>query len=158
MKGRVAVVLMALLLVFYLALVGWRAVLFLLSGELVGIVIGAALIVLPVIGAWALTRELLFGFSSGRLVGLLGDEGELPVEELPTRPSGRPFREAADAEFPKFQAEVDAAPEDWRAWFRLGLAYDASGDRRRARRSIRTAIALERASRETAAALAEPRS
>lgn len=158
MKGRVAVVLMALLLVFYLALVGWRAVLFLLSGELVGIVIGAALIVLPVIGAWALTRELLFGFSSGRLVGLLGDEGELPVEELPTRPSGRPFREAADAEFPKFQAEVDAAPEDWRAWFRLGLAYDASGDRRRARRAIRTAIALERASRETAVVVTKPRS
>lgn len=158
MKGRVAVVLMALLLVFYLALVGWRAVLFLLSGELVGIVIGAALIVLPVIGAWALTRELLFGFSSGRLVGLLGDEGELPVEELPTRPSGRSFREAADAEFPKFQAEVDAAPEDWRAWFRLGLAYDASGDRRRARRAIRTAIALERASRETAVVVTKPRS
>lgn len=150
MKGRLAVVLMALLLLFYLALVGWRAVLFILSGEPVGIVIGAALIVLPAIGAWALGRELLFGFRSGRLVGLLEDEGELPVEQLPIRPSGRPVRDAADAEFPQFRAAVDAAPEDWRAWFRLGLAYDASGDRRRARGAIRTAIALERASREPA--------
>lgn len=145
MKGRIFVMLMAILLLFYLALVGWRAVLFVLSGELVGIVIGVALIILPVIGAWALTREVLFGLRSERLVRRLGDEGELPEDNLPTRPSGRPFRSAADAEFPRFSAEVDAAPEDWRAWFRLGLAYDASGDRRRARGAIRTAISLERA-------------
>lgn len=145
MRGRLFVILMAILLLFYLALVGWRAVLFVLSGELVGIVIGVALIILPVIGAWALTREVLFGLRSERLVRRLGDEGELPEDNLPTRPSGRPFRAAADAEFPRFSAEVDAAPEDWRAWFRLGLAYDASGDRRRARGAIRTAISLERA-------------
>ena len=145
MKGRLFVILMAILLLFYLALVGWRAVLFVLSGELVGIVIGVALIILPVIGAWALTREVLFGLRSERLVRRLGDEGELPEDNLPTRPSGRPLRAAADAEFPRFSAEVDAAPEDWRAWFRLGLAYDASGDRRRARGAIRTAISLERA-------------
>lgn len=145
MKGRLFVILMAILLLFYLALVGWRAVLFVLSGEPVGIVIGVALIILPVIGAWALTREVLFGLRSERLVRRLGDEDELPEDHLPTRPSGRPLRAAADAEFPRFRAEVDAAPEDWRAWFRLGLAYDASGDRRRARGAIRTAISLERA-------------
>ena len=39
---------------------------------------------------------------------------------------------------------MEAAPEDWRAWFRLGLAYDASGDRRRARKAIIRAISLER--------------
>ena len=145
MRGRLFVILMAILLLFYLALVGWRAVLFVLSGELVGIVIGIALIILPVIGAWALTSEVIFGLRSERLVRRLGDEGELPEDNLPTRPSGRPFRAAADAEFPRFSSEVDAAPEDWRAWFRLGLAYDASGDRRRARGAIRTAISLERA-------------
>jgi hypothetical protein len=37
MKGRAAVLLMAALLVFYLALVGWRAVLFIASGEPLGI-------------------------------------------------------------------------------------------------------------------------
>ena len=33
---------------------------------------------------------------------------------------------------------------DWRAWLRLGLVYDASGDRRRARAAVRRAIALAR--------------
>ena len=126
-------------------LVGWRAVLFVQSGTAPGIAIGVALLVLPLIGAWALTVEVLFGVRSERLVRLLEATGELPVDDLPTRPSGRPFRDAADADFPRYQAEVDAAPEDWRAWFRLGLAYDASGDRRRARGAIRTAIRLERA-------------
>lgn len=144
MKGRVAAGLMALLLLFYLVLVGWRAVLFLQSGEPVGIVIGVALLVLPLIGAWALVAELRFGRNSERLVRRLEAEGGLPVEDLPIRPSGRPLRDAADAEFPVYRAAVDAAPDDWRAWFRLGLAYNSAGDRRRARGAIRTAIALER--------------
>lgn len=144
MKGRLAVVLMSLLLLVYLVLVGAQAVKFILSGEPIGIVIGAALIILPIIGVWALARELQFGFGSERLVRRLDAEGELPPDDLPTRPSGRPVREAADADFPQYRAAVESAPEDWRAWFRLGLAYDASGDRRRARGAIRTAIDLER--------------
>jgi hypothetical protein len=156
MKGRIAVIVMAALLVFYLVLVGWRAVLFATSGEPIGIVIGVALIVLPIIGVWALAREVVFGIRSERLVRLLEAQGRLPVEELPTRASGRPLRDAADAEFPRYQAEVDAAPADWSAWFRLGLAYDASGDRRRARGAIRRAIALERTATAVSAAEAPP--
>jgi len=144
MKGRIAAIVMALLLVFYLVLVGWRAVLFVQSGEPIGIIIGVALIVLPLIGAWALVREISFGTRCERLVKQLDAEGELPVNDLPSRPSGRPYRDAADAEFPQYQAAVDAAPKDWRAWFRLGLAYDASGDRRRARSALRTAMTLEK--------------
>ncbi|QYF74292.1 hypothetical protein [Cryobacterium sp. PAMC25264] len=144
MKGRIAVVVMAALLVFYLVLVGWRAVLFIQSGDPVGILIGVALIVLPIIGAWALLREILFGARCERLVKQLEAEGELPVNDLPSRPSGRPYREAADAQFPQYREAVDAAPKDWRAWFRLGLAYDASGDRRRARAALRTAMSLEK--------------
>jgi ABC-type tungstate transport system substrate-binding protein len=144
-KGRIAVGGMAALLVFYLLLVGWRAILFVQSGQPFGVLIGSALLILPLIGAWALVVELRFGSRSARLVRLLAEQGALPVEELPVRASGRPVRDAADADFPRYRAEVDAAPGDWRAWFRLGLAYDAAGDRRRARGAIRTAIALERA-------------
>ena len=147
MRGRSAAILMAVLLVFYLVLVGWRAVLFIGSGELVGIVIGLALIVLPLIGVWALVRELRFGASTERLVKQLEAEGALPEEDLPIRPSGRPVRDSADAQFPVYKAEVDADPTSWRAWFRLGLAYDASGDRRRARGALRHAIALEKTTR-----------
>ena len=113
-----------------------------MSGQPVLIIMGLALVILPVVGAWALFRELRFGIVSARLVRQLEHEGNLPVDDLPHTPSGRTVRAAADEEFPAFAAEVDAAPESWRAWFRLGLAYDASGDRKRARESIRTAIAL----------------
>ncbi|MEC5150375.1 tetratricopeptide repeat protein [Cryobacterium sp. GrIS_2_6] len=145
MKGRIGAGMMAILLAFYLVLVGWRAVLFLQSGAPVGIAIGVALLVLPLIGIWALVLEVTFGSRSTRLVRLLEVSGELPVETLPIRASGRPVRDAADADFPQYRDAVDAAPEDWKAWFRLGLAYDAAGDRKRARGAIRTAITLERA-------------
>ena len=63
------------------------------------------------------------------------------------RPSGRVLREDADAVFPAYRADVEAHPDDWRAWYRLGLAYDAAGDRRRARAAVRQAIRLETAER-----------
>jgi Flp pilus assembly protein TadD len=53
-------------------------------------------------------------------------------------------REDADAAFPRYRAEAEADPESWQAWMRLGIVYDACGDRRRARGAIRQAISLER--------------
>ncbi len=142
-----AVVVMAALLLLYLGLVIQLAVRLLLVDSGVSKALGIALIVLPLIGLWALTAELLFGLRSQRLADRLRLAGELPVDDLPKRPSGRPDRAAADAQFPRYKAEVEEAPQSWGAWFRLGLAYDASGDRRRARGAIREAIRLERASR-----------
>ncbi|MGO4533988.1 tetratricopeptide repeat protein [Leifsonia sp. 2MCAF36] len=149
MRNRLAAIFMALLLLVYLVLVTQRAVLLVATGQPVGIAMGVALFVLPLIAAWAIGRELLFGARTERLVRQLHAEGNLPVEDLPTRASGRPLRDAADEQFPQYRAEVDAAPESWRAWFRLGLAYDASGDRRRAREALRQAIRLERAAAKT---------
>jgi len=145
MRNRLAALLMAVLLLVYLVLVTQRAVMLIATGVPVAIAMGIVLFVLPVIAAWAIGRELLFGARTERLVKQLAAEGNLPVEELPTRASGRPLRDAADEQFPQFRAEVEAQPESWRAWFRLGLAYDASGDRRRAREALRQAIRLERA-------------
>nr|WP_314148879.1 tetratricopeptide repeat protein [uncultured Leifsonia sp.] len=136
---------MALILLVYLVLVFQRAVLLLASGEAVGVAMGVALLLLPVIAAWAIGRELLFGARTEKLVKLMAAEGTLPVDDLPHRASGRPLRDAADEEFPQFKAEVEQQPESWRAWFRLGLAYDASGDRRRAREALRQSIRLYRA-------------
>lgn len=146
MKGRIAAWAMAVLLALYLVLVADRSVRLVATGEPVAIGLGVALIVLPLIAAWALMRELLFGIRTERLVRDLEADDGLPEDELPKRPSGRPDRAAADAEFDRYRAEVDASPQSWRAWFRLGLAYDASGDRRRARAALRRAIALNRQS------------
>ncbi len=146
MTARTGALIMAALLALYVALVGWRAVQFIATGEPVAIAMGVALIVLPVIALWALWRELAFGIRSQALVKRLDAEGGLDLG-LPLLPSGRPERAAADASFDRFRAAVESEPDSWRAWLRLGLAYDASGDRRRARQAVRRAIELDRAER-----------
>jgi hypothetical protein len=146
MRGRIAAIVMAALLLLYLVVVAQLAFRLIAVDSGVARALGVALVVLPMIGAWTLVVELRFGIRSERLVRRLREAGELPADTLPKLTSGRPVRSAADAEFPRYKAEVEADPGSWPAWFRLGLAYDASGDRRRARQSIRRAIELERRS------------
>ncbi|MHA6694745.1 hypothetical protein [Homoserinimonas sp. A520] len=147
MSTKLGVIVMSALLLLYLVAVAQLSFSLISADDLLARGVGVALLVLPLIGAWAMVAELAFGLRSEKLADRLGDEGELPVDDLPKRSSGRPERAAADAEFPHYRSEVEEHPDDWRAWFRLGLAYDASGDRRRARHSIRRAIALERQGR-----------
>lgn len=145
MKGRWAAIVMAAVLVMYLVLVTQTSFRLFAVDAPIAKALGVALVVLPLLGGWALIVELLFGIRSQRLAQVLATESALPADSLPKRASGRPDRAAADARFPAYQAAVEAEPDSWRAWFRLGMAYDASGDRRRARQSIRRAIELERA-------------
>ena len=147
MRARIAAIVMAALLALYLVFVAQYALRLISSESGIDKALGIALAVLPIIGAWALLAELLFAFRAGILTRILAVEGNLPLDSLPKLASGRPDRLAADAEFPTYQAEVEASPESWRAWFRVGLAYDASGDRRRARWAVRQAIRLERTTR-----------
>ena len=146
MKARVAALTLAAVLVFYLVTVGWRGVALIAdaNGQPAAIALGAGVLVLPVIGAWALVHELAFGARTARLARRLEAEGGLPVDDLPRRPSGRVDRAAADEGFEKARIELEADPGDWRRWFRLATAYDAAGDRRRARAAMRQAIALGR--------------
>lgn len=146
MTTRILVAVMAALLGIYLVLVGWRAVQLVATGEPVAIGMGIALVVLPVIAVWFVGREIIFGMSSTKLVRRLEAEEGPALADLPRLPSGRPERAASDAAFPARRADVEEHPDDWRAWLRLGLAYDASGDRRRARAAVRRAIQLDRAS------------
>ncbi|PZU45884.1 MAG: hypothetical protein DI566_09015 [Microbacterium sp.] len=147
MTARIGALIMAALLALYIALVAQRAWLLLTSGEPIGIGMGVALIILPAIAAWALWREVSFGLGTQRLARQLEADGDLPAEQLDVRPSGRPDRDQADALFPAYRDAVEQSPDDWRAWFRLGLAYDGAGDRTRARAALRTAIRLEKADR-----------
>lgn len=150
MRNRIAAIVMAAILALYLVLVFQRAIMLMATGEGIAIAMGIALLALPIVAAWAIGRELLFGARTEKLVKILDAEGGLPVEDLPVRASGRPLRDAADEEFPRYKEEVEAQPESWRAWFRLGLAYDASGDRRRARAALRESIRLYRTEQRTA--------
>jgi cytochrome c-type biogenesis protein CcmH/NrfG len=97
---------------------------------------------LPLLGLLLVWREIEFGRRAAVLARALEEEGGLPVDDLPRRPSGRVDRTAADAAFADMRRHTEEHPEDWRAWFRLALAYDAAGDRTRARAAARHAVAL----------------
>ncbi|MGZ4437172.1 MAG: hypothetical protein ACXVWU_12285 [Nocardioides sp.] len=142
MRTRVTIAVMVVVLLFYGALIGWKGVVLLGTGSVVGVLLGLALLVVPVLGLLLVWREIVFGRQSAVLAGELEAEGGMPSGDLPRRPSGRVDRKAADELFETMRAETEAAPDDWRSWFRLALAYEAAGDRTRARAAARHAVAL----------------
>jgi hypothetical protein len=135
---------MAALLALYLLFALRYGLLLVAVGTPVGVAIGVALLVFPLIAGGALVAELVFTVRADRLGARLEAEGGIPELELPTLPSGRVDRAAADEVFPSFQRAVEADPENWRPWYLLGLAYDAAGDRRRARWAVREALRRSR--------------
>ncbi|MFC3298795.1 tetratricopeptide repeat protein [Arthrobacter agilis] len=143
-RVKLGVLLVTTLLVFWLVVAFQRSFLLLGDPEPVAKAIGAGYLLLPCIGAWALIRELFFGAQTQRMARQLDSEGGLPVDDLPRTPAGRIVRSAADQAFPAYQAAVEADPDNWRSWFRLSCAYDAAGDRKRARRAMRDAAALHK--------------
>lgn len=110
----------------------------------IGVTMGVAVLAFPLLGLWAIYRELRFGLKVEAIGKELEDAGEWPVFQLVLRPSGRPTRESADANFKTFAEAAEQNPQSWKAAFALSLAYDACGDRPRARKAMAEAIALHR--------------
>ncbi len=142
MRTKLVVAALVTMFAFYAVTIGWRGVLLVRDGRAVTVVLGLGVLLLPFIAAWAVWREVSFGLATERLARRLDAEGGLPVDDLPRRPSGRVDRAAADEAFAGYRADVERDPQDWRGWFRLATAYDAAGDRRRARAAARRAVAL----------------
>lgn len=142
MRARTVTVAALVVLAAYVLLVLWRVVLLLRDGSVAAVVLALAVLAISLLVVWLVAREVRLGLAMQRMGAQLGDEGGLPVDDLPRRPSGRVERAAADAAYGPYQAAVEAAPEDWRGWYRLALAYDAAGDRRRARGAMRHAAGL----------------
>jgi cytochrome c-type biogenesis protein CcmH/NrfG len=127
----------------YLVLLGRIAVALIGSGRAAAVGLGLALLVMPVIGLWAMIATLRAGFVHQKLTRLIAEDGlELDASALPRRPSGRIQRDAADALFESVRTEVESDPDDWRRWYRLARAYDYAGDRRRAREAMKRAVQL----------------
>lgn len=141
MRPKVLAGLIAVALVGYFLLMARQALLFISEGGLLTL-LGGAILVLPLLGTYVVVREWQFGRRTAALADELARRGDLPVDDLPKRPSGRPQREAADQRFAERAQEVHEAPNDPGAWFRLAVAYDDAGDRKRARASMRKAVAL----------------
>jgi len=142
MRTKLTIAVLVVVLAFYAGMIAWKGVALFGSGTTVGALLGVALVILPLVGAYLVWREIDFGRRSARLAAVLDDEGGLPVDDLPRRPSGRVDRAAARGLFERMRAEAEADPENWRVWYRLALAYDAAGDRTRARAAVRHALTL----------------
>ncbi|MEY4019030.1 MAG: hypothetical protein RLZZ590_330 [Actinomycetota bacterium] len=139
---KVGAIVMAALLVMYIVLLANTGVQLLMVDSALAKAMGLMILAFPAFGLWAIIQEFIFGTRVEALERKVQQEGTWPAMNFETRPSGRPIRASADAVFEQFRQAAAGRPEDWHSWFNLGLAYSASGDRRRARAAMRKAIAL----------------
>ncbi|HYJ55758.1 MAG TPA: hypothetical protein VEX40_09640 [Mycobacterium sp.] len=135
---------MCVALIVYFVMLGRAALVFITSGRPAAIGLGAAVLILPVIGIWVMVATLKAGLAHQRLARMAREEGmDLDVSELPRMPSGRINRDAADALFDTVREELESDPDNWRRWYRLARAYDYAGDRSRAREAMKKAVQME---------------
>lgn len=124
-----------------------RAIELFATGDLLGILLGVGVLLLVTLVVLLVLGEVRLGAASQRLAERLETEGGLPYDppEVVRTPTGRLPRDQADRVFALRQADVEAAPADWRVWWRLAAAYGEARDPKRGRRAMRKAVALERA-------------
>lgn len=141
---QLLIALMCAALLMYFVLLGRTGVALIGTGKPTGIALGIGVLLLPIVGLWAMVATLRAGFAHQRLARLAVQDGmELDVSDLPRTPSGRIERDAADKLFATVRTELEADPDNWRRWYRLARAYDYAGDRARAREAMRTAVAMQ---------------
>jgi cytochrome c-type biogenesis protein CcmH/NrfG len=146
LRVQVLIAFLCAAMLVYFVLIGRDAVALIGSGRPAAVGLGLALLIMPVIGLWAMIATLRAGFAHQKLARMIAEDGmELDTTALPRRPSGRFERDAADALFATVRSEVEGDPDDWRRWYRLARAYDYAGDRRRAREAMKTALEIHRA-------------
>lgn len=147
--GAVFTVLVAVMVSGAMAVTGLSL---LVSADPVMIGIGVGVLLLVVVGLLLVAGEVRLGAASERLGRRLEREGGLPSDPpgVTRLASGRLEKVDADAVFGDRRREVELAPDDWRAWWRLAAAYGDARDPRRGRRAMRRAVSLERASGQRA--------
>ncbi len=128
--------------VAYATLAVTRAWVLISSADLIQMLFALAIVVVPVLGVGLIIRELWFGWRTRQMGQILSAEGGLPAYRGGLTASGRPIKADADAAFGEYAQEVERAPQDWRSWFRLAIAYDDARDRKRARSAMRQAAKL----------------
>ncbi|MGV9456789.1 hypothetical protein [Streptomyces sp. NPDC003635] len=147
MRAKISYAVTAAVLVVYFVLVGSRGFMLIKAGTPITVTFGIAVLVLPAIGLWFLWKNTEFVRKANALAAELDAEGGLPVDELKRTPSGRIDRDSADEVFALRKAETEDAPDDWRSWFRLAVAYHDARDTPRARKAMQRAISLREAAR-----------
>jgi cytochrome c-type biogenesis protein CcmH/NrfG len=144
LRIQILIAFLCVAMLAYFVMLGRLAIAMIGSGRVAAVGLGLAVIIMPVIGLWAMVATLRAGFTHQKLARLIAaDEMELDVSDLPRRASGRIDRNAADALFDSVRSELEGDPDNWRRWYRLARAYDYAGDRRRAREAMKTAVELQ---------------
>ncbi|GAA1115212.1 MULTISPECIES: tetratricopeptide repeat protein [Kitasatospora] len=149
MTSRTGFFLLAAALVLVSLLCVGEGVQLVATGKPLGIGLGVCAFVIPPIGIWFLRQTVRFGRASEQLARELEAEGGLPVDELRRTSGGRIDRASADEVFARRKTEAEASPHDWRAFFRLAVAYADAGDTPRARKAMQHAIKLHSTTTET---------
>ncbi|WP_328292008.1 hypothetical protein OG218_04530 [Kineococcus sp. NBC_00420] len=144
MRVKIIIAVSVAALLFYFVFLGRLGYQLAATGEWAGVLLGIALFLLPVVGLWAVVRELMFGLATERLGRELASRGELPEDDLTRTAAGRIDREAGSVLWQAAKDEVEASPDDAGAWYRLAIGYDAAGDRKRGRAAARHAVKLHR--------------
>ncbi|MCL2466430.1 MAG: hypothetical protein FWF02_07480 [Micrococcales bacterium] len=139
------VVALTVMLVLYAAVVVVQAVALVRTGNLVAVAFGVVLLVVPLMVVAAVASEWKLAVDTQVMADTLAAADALPVDDLPRGPGGRIDRVAAREAFDVVREATEAEPDDWRSWYHLAFAYDAAGDRSRARQSLRTAAKMRRA-------------
>lgn len=149
MAGKLGAALTVLVMVMVSGAMLATAGSLLTTGDPVQVGVGVGIVLLVVVGLVLVAGEVRLGAESARLARRLEAEGGLPYDPpgVVRLASGRLEKDDADVVFEQRRAEVEAAPDDWRAWWRLAAAYGDARDPRRGRRAMRKAVSLERASR-----------
>lgn len=142
MKGRFIAGVMSIGVVLYAVILASWGIAVIRNGGVVQVLLGLGILAIPVLGVLAVVREIRFGVESGRLARAIIEQDGVPLDTVARDENGRIDAAAADIEWQRRRALVDQAPDDWRAWFLLGIAYDNARDRKQARAAIAKAITL----------------
>ena len=141
---------MCVALVVYFVMLGRIAMAFITSGGPPAIGLGLALMILPLIGIWAMVEH-----AAGR------SHPSAAGPHHPRRGHGarrqracRGCRPAGSSATPPTRCSRRCAanstddPDNWRRWYRLARAYDYAGDRSRAREAMKKAVQMEEGRRQ----------
>lgn len=144
MNGKFSAVVMGLLTLVYVFLLSNTGFTLLGMSSGVAKAMGALILVFPVFAIWLTIMEFRFGWRLEKLSKQIEAAGTWPELNFEFRPSGRATKESAANVFGEYAKKVAADEGNYLNWFALGLAYDAAGDRRRARAAMRRALKLSR--------------
>lgn len=142
-RTKLLIALTVALTMVYVIGLGQRAVVLLLDPTLLAKTFGLLLVIFPLLAIWSIWNELIFGWRCESLSKTLDAEAYPPVL-FELRPSGRAEASSAEQALTDARELAKVDPTNWRVWFRLSEALDASGDRKAARKAARTAIRIQR--------------